>query len=94
MYLGMVRQWQELFYNQRYSAVDYHDNPDFAKLADAFGATGIRVDRPEDVRPAMERAKAIDDGPVVIDFIVDEEENVYPMVPSGAGLDQLIRGLA
>jgi len=94
MYLGMVRQWQELFYNQRYSAVDYHDNPDFAKLADAFGATGIRVDRPEDVRPAMERAKEIDDGPVVIDFIVDEEENVYPMVPSGAGLDQLIRGLA
>ena len=94
MYLGMVRQWQELFFNQRYSAVDYHDNPDFAKLADAFGATGIRVDRPEDVRPAMERAKEIDDGPVVIDFIVDEEENVYPMVPSGAGLDQLIRGLA
>ena len=94
MYLGMVRQWQELFFNQRYSAVDYHDNPDFAKLAEAFGATGIRVERPEEVRPAMEKAKEINDGPVVIDFIVDEEENVYPMVPSGAGLDQLIRGLA
>ena len=94
MYLGMVRQWQEMFFQKRYSAVDYHDNPDFAKLAEGFGATGIRVERPEEVRPALEQAKKIEDGPVVIDFIVDEEENVFPMVPSGAGLDEVIRGLA
>ncbi|MCZ6680264.1 MAG: biosynthetic-type acetolactate synthase large subunit [Candidatus Poribacteria bacterium] len=94
MYLGMVRQWQELFHQKRYSAVDYHDNPDFALLAQAFGATGLRVERIEDVRPALEKAKRINDGPVIIDFIVDEEENVFPMVPSGAGLDEVIRGLA
>lgn len=94
MYLGMVRQWQEMFFQKRYSAVDYHDNPDFAKLAEGFGATGIRVERPEEVRPALEQAQKIEDGPVVIDFIVDEEENVFPMVPSGAGLDEVIRGLA
>ena len=94
MYLGMVRQWQELFHNKRYSAVDYHDNPDFALLAQAFGATGLRVERIEDVGPALEKAKGINDGPVVIDFIVDEEENVFPMVPSGAGLGDVIRGLA
>ncbi|MBB16173.1 acetolactate synthase, large subunit, biosynthetic type [Candidatus Poribacteria bacterium] len=91
MYLGMVRQWQELFFNKRYAAVDYHDNPDFAKLAEAFGATGIRVEKIEDVRPALEQAKEIEDGPVVIDFIVAEEENVYPIVPGGQGLGDLVR---
>jgi acetolactate synthase-1/2/3 large subunit len=94
MYLGMVRQWQEMFHNKRYAAVDYHDNPDFALLAQAFGATGIRVERVEDVRPALEKVKRLNDGPVVIDFIVEEEENVFPMVPAGAGLDEVIRGLA
>ena len=94
MYLGMVRQWQELFHQKRYSAVDYHDNPDFALLAQAFGATGLRVDRIEDVRPALEKSKHINEGPVVIDFIVDEDENVFPMVPAGAGLGDVIRGLA
>ena len=85
MYLGMVRQWQELFHNKRYAAVDYHDNPDFALLAQAFGATGLRVERVEDVRPALQKAKGIDDGPVVIDFIVDEEENVFPDGARGRG---------
>ncbi len=94
MYLGMVRQWQELFHGKRYSAVDYHDNPDFAMLAQAFGATGLRVEHVEDVRPALQKAKGIDDGPVVIDFIVAEEENVFPMVPAGAGLGDVIRGLS
>jgi acetolactate synthase-1/2/3 large subunit len=94
MYLGMVRQWEELFWNRRYSGVDYHDNPDFALLAQAFGATGLRVERIEDVRPALEKAKRLNEGPVIIDFIVDEEENVFPMVPAGAGLDEVIRGLA
>ena len=94
MYLGMVRQWQELFHGKRYSAVDYHDNPDFALLAQAFGATGLRVEHPDDVEPALQKAKGITDGPVVIDFIVDEEENVFPMVPAGAGLGDVIRGLS
>ena len=94
MYLGMVRQWQELFHGKRYSAVDYHDNPDFALLAQAFGATGLRVEHPEDVEPALLKAKGITDGPVVIDFIVDEEENVFPMVPAGEGLGDVIRGLS
>lgn len=94
MYLGMVRQWQELFHGKRYSAVDYHDNPDFALLAQAFGATGIRVEHMEDVQPALQKAKGITEGPVVIDFIVDEEENVFPMVPAGAGLGDVIRGLS
>ena len=94
MYLGMVRQWQELFHGKRYSAVDYHDNPDFALLAQAFGATGLRVEHPEDVEPALLKAKGITDGPVVIDFIVDEEENVFPMVPAGKGLGDVIRGLS
>ena len=85
MYLGMVRQWQELFHQKRYAAVDYHDNPDFAQLAEAFGATGIRVERIEDVRPALEKARGINDGPVVIDFIVDEEENVFPDGSSRCG---------
>ena len=94
MYLGMVRQWQELFHGKRYSAVDYHDNPDFALLAQAFGATGLRVEHTEDVVPALQKAKGITGGPVVIDFIVDEEENVFPMVPAGAGLGDVIRGLS
>ena len=57
MYLGMVRQWQELFHGKRYSAVDYHDNPDFALLAQAFGATGLRVEHPEDVRTCTPEGK-------------------------------------
>jgi acetolactate synthase-1/2/3 large subunit len=92
-YLGMVRQWQELFFNRRYSGVYFKHNPNFAEVARVFGATGIRVTRPEEVRPAID--KAIDtEGPVVIDFIVDSEENVFPMVPAGAPLQEMIGGLA
>ncbi|RKY04793.1 biosynthetic-type acetolactate synthase large subunit [Candidatus Poribacteria bacterium] len=92
-YLGMVRQWQELFFNRRYSAVYFKFNPDFAKLAQTFGIKGIRVERPEQVRPAID--EAIDtNGPVVIDFIVDSEENVFPMVPAGAPLEEMIGGMA
>ncbi|MCD6508485.1 biosynthetic-type acetolactate synthase large subunit [Candidatus Poribacteria bacterium] len=92
-YLGMVRQWQELFFNRRYSGVYFKHNPDFARVAEVFGATGIRVTKPEEVRPAID--KAIDtQGPVVIDFIVASEENVFPMVPAGAPLQEMIGGLA
>ena len=92
-YLGMVRQWQELFFQKRYSATSLQDNPDFAKVAEALGVTGMRVEKTDEVRPAIEKALDINT-PVVIDFIVDSEANVFPMVPSGAGLDEMIGGLA
>ncbi|HIE27428.1 TPA: biosynthetic-type acetolactate synthase large subunit [Candidatus Poribacteria bacterium] len=91
--LGMVRQWQELFFEERYSASVLHDNPDFSKIAEAFGVTGIKVTQIDEVRPAIEKALRID-GPVVVDFIVSSEANVYPMVPSGAALNEMIGGLA
>src|ERR671926_258600 len=82
-YLGMVRQWQELFWDKRYSAVDMGKSPDWVKLADAFGATGMRVDADDQLEDAMR--EAIDtDGPVVLDVRVRREENCYPMIPAGA----------
>ncbi len=92
-WLGMVRQWQELLYEERYSASDLHDNPDFAKIAEAFGVRGITVSHPDELRPALEEAFDYD-GPVVMDIHVDETENVYPMVPAGAALDEMVGGLA
>jgi acetolactate synthase-1/2/3 large subunit len=92
-HLGMVRQWQELFFNKRYSVSVLNDNPDFAKVAEAFGVTGIKVTKIDEMRPAIDRALEID-GPVVVDFIVSSEANVYPMVPAGAGLNEMIGGLA
>jgi len=93
-YLGMVRQWQELFYNKRYSHTTLHDgNPDFVKVAEAYGAMGIRVEKSEDVVPALEKAIEYD-GPVVLDCIVDQEENVYPMVPAGEAIHRMIGGMA
>jgi acetolactate synthase-1/2/3 large subunit len=82
-YLGMVRQWQQLIYDNRLSAVDMHVQPDWVKLADAFGALGLRAERPDEVEPALERAFA-HPGPVLIDFRVSREENCYPMVPAGS----------
>lgn len=94
-YLGMVRQWQELFFGRRYSHTYLADgNPDFVKLAEAYGAVGIMVDRMDQVRPALERAMQIDDGPVLIDFHTDPEENVFPMVPTGRGIHQMLSGMA
>jgi len=91
-YLGMVRQWQELFYKKRYSHTTLV-NPDFVKLAEAYGAVGIRVTKKEDVRKAIEKAISIDNT-VFIDFKVEGEENVYPMVPAGEALNRMIEGLA
>ncbi|MCE5251098.1 biosynthetic-type acetolactate synthase large subunit [bacterium] len=91
-YLGMVRQWQELFYNKRYSGTCIECQPDFVKLAEAYGAHGIRVDKPEDVRAAIEKAISID-GPVILDFHVDREENVWPMVAPGAPISDTMEGL-
>jgi len=92
-YLGMVRQWQQLFYRGRYSQVDIEGSPDFVKIAEAYGAKGIRVDKAEEVEPALKKALATP-GPVVLDFRISREENVYPMVPAGAALTQMIEGLA
>jgi acetolactate synthase-1/2/3 large subunit len=87
-YLGMVRQWQELFYNRRYSYSELV-NPDFVKLAEAYGAEGIRVEKPADVRPALEQALATSK-PVLIDFVIEREENVLPFVPPGESLDRML----
>ena len=92
-YLGMVRQWQELFYEERYSEVYLSpDLPDYVKWAEAMGCVGFRVDTPEDVVPTIEKANAIDDRPVVIDFRTDYREKVYPMVPAGSSNDDVILG--
>ena len=88
-YLGMVRQWQEFFFEKRYSAV-YMENPDFVKLADAYGIPARRVEKREDVASALEFADNTP-GTVLLEFVVEMEEAVYPMVPSGADLDDMIR---
>jgi acetolactate synthase I/II/III large subunit len=90
-YLGMVRQWQELFYEERYSEVYLSpDLPDYVKWAEAMGCVGFRVDHPDDVVATIEKANEIDDRPVVVDFRVDYREKVYPMVPAGASNDAII----
>jgi acetolactate synthase-1/2/3 large subunit len=92
-YLGMVRQWQELFYEERYSEVYLSpDLPDYVKWAEAMGCVGMRVDTAEDIVPTIEKANEIDDRPVVIDFRTDYREKVYPMVPAGASNDDIILG--
>ena len=90
--LGMVRQWQTLFYNQRYSNTDLHSKriPDFAKLADAMGCIGMRCERPEDVDKTIEKAMEINDQPVVIDFNVFRDAMVWPMVAAGTSNDDIM----
>jgi acetolactate synthase-1/2/3 large subunit len=89
-FLGMVRQWQEFFYEERYNATPMH-SPDFVKLADAYGIPARRVERRQDVAPAVEWAQSINDGPVLLDFRVETHDVVYPMVPTGADLHNMIR---
>jgi len=89
-YLGMVRQWQELFYDRRYSGTDLTGNPDFARVAEAYGGVGIKVAEPEQVRPAIEQAMEVDDRPTFIDFVVAKEENVFPMIPAGKTPDDIM----
>ncbi|MBI2562060.1 MAG: acetolactate synthase large subunit [candidate division NC10 bacterium] len=88
-YLGMVRQWQELFYGKRYSQVDLEIQPDFVKLAEACGAVGLRAERPGDVRPLIEKAVSTP-GPVVMDMVCEREENCYPMIPAGSAIRDII----
>jgi len=90
-YLGMVRQWQHMFYEERYSEVYLSpDLPDYVLWAEAMGCVGLRVTSADEVLPAIEKANAIDDRPVVIDFRTDSMEQVYPMVPSGASNDEIV----
>ena len=107
-YLGMVRQWQELFFDRRYSSTCLLKRrscppdctnpgkqcptyvPDFVKLAESYGAIGLRVEREDDIEPVLVEAKKTTNRPVFIDFIVDREANVWPMVPAGAGIDEMM----
>lgn len=88
-YLGMVRQWQQLFYGGRYAETPIY-SPDYVKLAEAYRMKGIRVMKFEDVKPSMEAARA-HQGPTLIEYVVEQEEMVYPMVPAGADLDAMVR---
>ena len=107
-YLGMVRQWQQLFFERRYSSTCLMAGvncppfctspketcpvyvPDFVKLAEAYGAIGMRVKKNEDVEPSLVEAGKSRTKPVLIDFIIERETNVLPMVPPGAGIDEMI----
>jgi acetolactate synthase-1/2/3 large subunit len=90
-YLGMVRQWQELFFESRYSSVGLHKGPDFVKLAEAYGVCGLRATKPMEVGPVIRRAIETP-GPVVIDFQVKNGENVFPMVPPNSPINEMLRG--
>ncbi len=89
-YLGMVRQWQELFWNRRYSGVDIAAQPDFVKLAEAYGAVGLRVEKKSQVRDALKKSLKYDDKPVLIDFRIEREENVFPMIPAGQSIEEMM----
>lgn len=89
-YLGMVRQWQEFFYQKRYSMSYMEALPDFVKLAEAYGHVGMLIERPADVEGALIEAFAMKDRSVFMDFITDPEENVFPMIPSGGGQNEMI----
>ena len=88
-HLGMVRQWQELFYNRNYSHTNMEAQPDFVKLAEAYGAEGYRISKPEDLEDVLRKALT-SPNPAFIDVMVEREENVYPMVPAGAALDEML----
>jgi len=89
--LGMVRQWQTLFYESRYSNTDLHSHriPDFVKLADAYGCHGLRCESPDDVDATIEKAMSLNDAPVVVDFVVNKDAMVWPMVAAGTSNDEI-----
>ena len=89
-YLGMVRQWQELIYDERYSQTYFNALPDFVKLAEAYGHVGMRIERDVDVEGALKEALALKDRLVFIDFQVDQSENVSPMVQAGKGMTEML----
>ena len=89
-FLGMVRQWQELFFDNRLSGVELQGNPDFVKLAQAYGMKAFRIRRPGDVDRILAQAQAYNEGPCVVVAEVVQEDNVFPMIPAGAPLSQMI----
>ncbi len=89
---GMVTQWQRMFYNNRFSASQLGNGVDYVKLAEAMGCVGLRATSPDEVAPTIEKSLAVDDRPVVVDFAVDPEEMVFPMVPAGGSNDDVILG--
>ena len=89
-YMGMVRQWQEMFYESRYSQSYFDSLPDFVKLAEAYGGTGLRVDRLEELDGALDKALNLNDQFVIVDVAISKEENVFPMVPAGAALNEMV----
>ncbi|MBN2737686.1 MAG: biosynthetic-type acetolactate synthase large subunit [Spirochaetales bacterium] len=89
-YLGMVRQWQNLFYDNRLSGVDLEGNPDFVKLAESYGAKGILIEKPEEVTAKLQEALDYKAGPCLINAMVIKEDNVFPMIPAGASLDKML----
>jgi acetolactate synthase I/II/III large subunit len=89
-YMGMVRQWQEFFHGNRYAESYMDALPDFVKLAESYGHTGMKIEKPEDVEPALKEAFSRKDELVFMDFITDQTENVFPMVPGGKGLSEMI----
>ena len=91
-YLGMVRQWQEIEYGSRYSESYMESLPDFVKLAESYGHVGFKVEKPSEVEPVLREAFDLKDKLVFIDFITDQEENVWPMVQAGKGLSEMILG--
>jgi acetolactate synthase-1/2/3 large subunit len=89
-YLGMVRQWQELFFDNRLSGVDLQGNPDFVKLAAAYGIQGYYIRKPDEVDAVLQAAQAYNEGPCVVEAVVEKEDNVFPMIPAGAALRDMI----
>ena len=88
--LGMVRQWQTMFWDHRLSAIDLSHQPDFVKLAEAYGAVGLRAEKPSEVRGVIEKAMEVNDRPVIVDFRVARHENCLPMIPAGQTVEQMI----
>ena len=88
-YLGMVRQWQEMFYERAYSEVDLSISPDFVKLAEAYGAQGLRAEKPEDLRRVLEEGLSFK-GVTIFDIVVSKEENVFPIIPAGQDTRNMI----
>jgi len=89
-YLGMVRQWQELFWEKRYSGVDIHVQPDFPAVVEAYGGAGFRVDTKDQVATTIKKAMKVTDRPALIDFHVLKEENVFPIIPAGQSVDEMM----
>jgi len=89
-YLGMVRQWQELFFRGRYSYSNLDRVPDFVKVAEAYGAVGMRATKPQEVEPVIRESLKVKDRPVFMDFIIDWKEKVYPMIPAGGALNEML----